>query len=261
MDSLKSVLVLGTGETLKRATLSELAPPKPTRSNSVKSNVSSVNERDTVIVEVDTPTLLPTNEELLSSGGGLVKLPAEQGPEVVMGANVVEERGPAAIQTERTLEMPNSSNKTDGQQVMNNVTDGDHQLLGDEAQPTQTSTLPDINAQPCNSVSSSANDNAALPNTLSDQQGLLESTETKSKPCTEEQDGGSGGGGYDYVFEAARSLGNVCSNSRPQSMSSTWRVHTHTHSFDKGCGGTDKDYSTKASRLSGRVSTTFRPVP
>ena len=70
---------------------------------------------------------------------------------------------------------------------------------------SQTDKTPDTNSQ--HAANGCSKD--PIANGHSDKESLIESTEPKPKPAPEPDDHESGRGGYDYVFEASRSLGKV----------------------------------------------------
>ncbi len=272
---MKSVLVLGTGETLKRNHLPVQAPPKPSRSASVKSHNKIENSPDDVPTKsAKEPTKpaeldpLLTNEisqppaisnenhtrpqpQSISNGNHTPPAPVSdvlisepQANDVLESGEVpvVSVRKKAAIEEKKIDQENKIATATNGQQkesspspikkellvkekIESVVTKKDTVVKDDRPTLTSEQSKPTIEGTCSNSSQDMKDKPTTQPdvkqNTKEDTpveqdnpkatngNSLIESDEPKPKPQASQESGVSnGGGGFDdYVFEAARSLG------------------------------------------------------
>ena len=293
-DSLKSVLVLGTGETLKRNTLPIRAPPKPTRSGSFKDTSSLIrleesstgddvggtsaqnvtSDQTTPPEHKDIPGKPPSKDQpgeppskdqpgeppskdqpgeppskdqsgeppskdqpgeppskdqpgeppsKDQSGDPPSKdQPGEPPSKDQPGEPPSKDQPASTGNLDTDVHVPKDSKGGNAKRDEGTVeaTRNDPANKPPETAPvekecsssdqksktnSQTDKTPDTNSQ--HAANGCTKD--PIANGHSDKEGLIESTEPKPKPAPEPDDHESGRGGYDYVFEASRSLGKV----------------------------------------------------
>ncbi len=272
---MKSVLVLGTGETLKRNHLPVQAPPKPSRSASVKSHNKIENSPDDVPTksaeeptkpaeldplltnEISQPPAIsnenhtPPQPQSISNGNHTPPAPVSdvlisepQANDVLESGEVpvVSVRKKAAIEEKKIDQENKIATATNGQQkesspspikkellvkekIESVVTKKDTVVKDDRPTLTSEQSKPTIEGTCSNSSQDMKDKPTTQPdvkqNTREDTpveqdnpkatngNSLIESDKPKPKPQASQESGVSnGGGGFDdYVFEAARSLG------------------------------------------------------
>ena len=329
-DSLKSVLVLGTGETLKRNTLPVFAPPKPNRSSSyrdtyiegddvevasseqVTSEKTKHNENIALKNQPDEPPSKGQPDEPPSKGqpgeppskgqpneppskgqpgeppskgqpgeppskgqpgeppskGQPGEPPSKGQPDeppskgqpgeppskdqpcstsspdtsvhVYKDSNGVKDKDVNGVKDQDVIGVKDKDDKA----IVGVVSNGTEQVnepseidLVEKDGCSSSNKNKETDAHPDNTTSQQATNSCSkdqVANGHSEKDDVIESTEPKSKPAPEPDDHGSAGGGYDYVFEASRSLGKVLEDMWSvyclYSLAGVLHTCTHTHS-------------------------------